>query len=101
MDRLIEMSQEYDNEFTQMLSEEDLQLLDIPDSLPTTRINSNHSQDISPSACSENSVDVIEPDLSGGGLLVAKASYDALPFRMTPFAVPAISTLRTINSTEY
>ena len=73
MDRLVEMSQKYDDEYAQMLNEEDLRRLEIPDVHPTQCIDSIELQESHSAACD----DTIEPDLSGGGLLVAKASFEA------------------------
>lgn len=74
VDRLIEMAQEYDGEYAHMLSEEDLQVLDIPDVSPTTRMDSGELQETSSMRCTETSVTTTQPDLSGGGAFVAKAS---------------------------
>ena len=95
MDRLIEMSQKYDDEYAQMLNEEELQMLEIPEMPPNGKINSGDSQE----ANTETGVTAIHPDSSGGAVLVAKVSFVGSACKaLHPFAY----LIRWINhATEY
>ena len=99
MDRLIKMSQKYDDEYAQMLSEEELQMLEIPEMLPNGKINSGDSQETDAAANTETGVTAIHPDSSGGPVLVAKVGFVVAACKgLYPFAY----RIRWINrATEY